>query len=196
MWRSSLSKVLSHTPQKAMQRCLVASKVPSGPLGLAPIRARLSHPGDMHPGDQLLCIAAFEVVGKAQGGTTSCQGSNICEMRMCLVPGQCHAPARARIPRSTFTGGAQGPSQGALILAFAIFCVIAWIKSDIHCSQKLSLRSCPSAAARSHSDQITLTNVSGNLWNPIILKMRASESQCIACRLEGLQCSKGLCKAL
>ncbi len=46
MWRSSLSTILSHTPQRAMQRCLLVSKAPSEPLGLAPIRAGLRPPGD------------------------------------------------------------------------------------------------------------------------------------------------------
>ena len=46
-----------------MQRCLLVSKVPSGPLGLAPIRAGLSHPGD-----QLLCVDGCVVVFKGEEG--------------------------------------------------------------------------------------------------------------------------------
>ena len=61
MWRSSLSTILSHTPQTAMQRCLIVSKVPSGPLGLAPIRAGLRPPGD-----QLLQSTSCAMVFKGQ----------------------------------------------------------------------------------------------------------------------------------
>ena len=75
-----------------------------------------------------------------------CQGSVKIQTAMYLVPGGCHVPARGRIPRSTFTGGAQGPSQGALIPAFATVHTMACIYS-ILCFHKRFLRSCPCAAA-------------------------------------------------
>ena len=46
-----------------MQRCLLVSKVSSGPLGLALIRAGLSHPGD-----QLVHMIDCAVVSNGQDG--------------------------------------------------------------------------------------------------------------------------------
>ena len=190
MWRSSLLTILNHTPQRAMQRCLTVSKVPSGPLGLAPIRAGLRPPGD-----QLLWGTDCAVVlnGHCEPRMLSrldenSNGDVPCPRWMsCLCQGP-HPPQHihwmcsrtlSRCPHTCLYNRLHDGMRPSLILfsaftdALCDHALVLLPDPTLHC-----LRAAPASTPFLEYTQVGIHYIY------------------ITCRLEGLPCSKALCEAL